>query len=418
MIKKIMLFSLGSAIFLCLPLLTAMADNPKSDLCTFEPPTSCFYVRTNETEGTKWKRTSTEPEAPKHCGTPYKASPKKLSKDINNVELLDYSQMEVLCQYLQLGDASSKNCTIRAIQDRIRPACEGKCYPLNTPTAEYDGGPKVTCSKQFFADGKYGVCTKKAIENFVAWEKVTKTICDTEPVLMIDGDANAEVGVTWDGTVKKKDPGAMYIWENKDEFKEKLVNDPEVNNVTISEKNCLNTKDADKFPKEASLDAKTGIIFPNTADPCTLIPDGVVEEKPILDVISINKNIKITGIKNNYTPPGGGGGNIEKDPNKLSCRDGLLPKYLVGANCEDELKGDARDITYWIQRFSKQITTFIAAVAVLLIAWNAFGLVTAGGDSDQIATNKKALIWVGAGLLLTVFAYVIVKTIISLTFLQ
>ncbi len=68
----------------------------------------------------------------------------------------------------------------------------------------------------------------------------------------------------------------------------------------------------------------------------------------------------------------------------------LMPKYLVGASCEEneELQGDATDIAMWIQRFGGKITAVVGMLAVFLIVWNAFNMVTAAGDEDKIGNAK------------------------------
>ena len=98
----------------------------------------------------------------------------------------------------------------------------------------------------------------------------------------------------------------------------------------------------------------------------------------------------------------------------------LLPKYLVGANCNENktLEGDASDLAFWIQKIGGKIAGAIAMIAVVLIVWNAFNMVTAAGDEDKISTAKKGLMWAIIGLALTMFAYVIVKTVIMLAYTQ
>ena len=96
----------------------------------------------------------------------------------------------------------------------------------------------------------------------------------------------------------------------------------------------------------------------------------------------------------------------------------LMPKYLVGASCEEneELQGDATDIAMWIQRFGGKITAVVGMLAVFLIVWNAFNMVTAAGDEDKIGNAKKGIMWTIIGLALIMFAYIIVKTVIMLTY--
>jgi hypothetical protein len=91
----------------------------------------------------------------------------------------------------------------------------------------------------------------------------------------------------------------------------------------------------------------------------------------------------------------------------------LMPKYLIGASCAEnsELKGDASDIAFWIQKFGGKITALISFIAVLFIVFNSFKILTAVGDTDQINSGKNGLKWAIIGLFLTMFAYLVVKSV-------
>jgi len=110
--------------------------------------------------------------------------------------------------------------------------------------------------------------------------------------------------------------------------------------------------------------------------------------------------------------------NLEKITG-FGCNE-LMPRYLVGANCVENktLEGDAIDLAVWIQKFGGKITSIITLLAVLLIIWNAFKIVSAAGDDTQISEAKKGIMWTIIGLALTMFAYIIVKTVIMLTYSQ
>jgi len=107
------------------------------------------------------------------------------------------------------------------------------------------------------------------------------------------------------------------------------------------------------------------------------------------------------------------------DMTGFGCNE-LMPKYLVGANCVENstLKGDATDIAVWVQKFGGKITGMIGMIAVVLIVWNAFKIVTAAGEEEKISQGKKGIMWTIIGLVLTMFAYVIVKTVIMLAYTQ
>ena len=91
------------------------------------------------------------------------------------------------------------------------------------------------------------------------------------------------------------------------------------------------------------------------------------------------------------------------------------PQYL--AQVDTELRGDATDFTFFLQKIIKILVTFAGAVAVILLIINGLILVTAAGEEDRINTAKKGLTWAGAGLVLITFAYLIAKTAIWVTFI-
>ena len=97
--------------------------------------------------------------------------------------------------------------------------------------------------------------------------------------------------------------------------------------------------------------------------------------------------------------------------------DHLRPKYLTGANWNERiLKGDNSDLTYWMQKFGGKITTGVASLAVLFIAYNGFMIVTASGNEEQIKNARTGILWTVLGLFVITFAYVLVKTVISLAY--
>ena len=90
------------------------------------------------------------------------------------------------------------------------------------------------------------------------------------------------------------------------------------------------------------------------------------------------------------------------------------PQYLVGT--EEEASGDATDVVLFIQKIANAITGVVATVAVLFIVINGAMMVISAGDSDKISNAKKGLTWGAIGLLLIMFAYIIVRTIIAVSY--
>jgi hypothetical protein len=90
------------------------------------------------------------------------------------------------------------------------------------------------------------------------------------------------------------------------------------------------------------------------------------------------------------------------------------PKYLPRS--EAKLEGNAGDITIFLQKLTNGITGIAAAIAVLFLIQNSFSLVIATGNSDNISKAKKGIIWSLVGLVLIMGAFIVVKTVISITY--
>jgi hypothetical protein len=69
-----------------------------------------------------------------------------------------------------------------------------------------------------------------------------------------------------------------------------------------------------------------------------------------------------------------------------------------------------------MQKFGGKTASMISMIAVVLIVWNAFNLVTAAGETEKISQAKKGILWTIIGLAVTMFAYVIIKTVIVMTY--
>ncbi len=91
-----------------------------------------------------------------------------------------------------------------------------------------------------------------------------------------------------------------------------------------------------------------------------------------------------------------------------------IPTHLPGT--QTEFEGGATDINKLIKSIADVMTYAVASIAILMIIYNGFRMVAAAGDSDAITSAKKGFIWSLVGLLGIIFAYVIVKTIIALSF--
>jgi hypothetical protein len=373
-------------------------SSTKPALCSMTDPISCFsaIVTANGNAETKKRK-----ETPNDC-----------PQGTWDLTGLSTSVLQPLCIELKAGDDSGSCSTklgMQNLQTKLKTACGGStCKPdsIKDPVNQLE----ITCSENYFNDGKYGLCTAEAVRRYLAWYKAETINCDTQPILKIDTTSNVKQGEKIEIKITATG-GDVWGWEDKPAFTIKKLDLPlNIEQVTAQFEEGSPNRSIDLPPNPITLSTDIPVKFSSTGTAVIKADNGVVTEKPALQAEPDTATITVIAPDDIVTPE-------DKPKTELGCKQ-LLPKYLVGASCDEELHGDARDITYWLQRFSGQITTFIAALAVLLIAWNAFGLVMAAGDSDQLATGKKALMWVGIGLLLAVFAYVIVKTAISLSFLQ
>jgi len=91
------------------------------------------------------------------------------------------------------------------------------------------------------------------------------------------------------------------------------------------------------------------------------------------------------------------------------------PSHLPGAG-EDRLKGNVTDITSLMQNLMGAMTLLVSTVAIFFLVNNGMKMILATGDTDTIEKIKKSLRWIFGGILLIIFSYVIVKTVISLPY--
>lgn len=87
------------------------------------------------------------------------------------------------------------------------------------------------------------------------------------------------------------------------------------------------------------------------------------------------------------------------------------PKHLPVAEGDPEVA-----LVNTIQGATNYITGLVAAVAILFVVINSAKLVFALGEAEDITTAKKGLMWSLGGLVLIMFAFVLVKTVISIAF--
>ena len=103
--------------------------------------------------------------------------------------------------------------------------------------------------------------------------------------------------------------------------------------------------------------------------------------------------------------------------------DKVTPKFLPGARGSDgkaisgkEMQGTAADVTSTVQKAINTLIGFAGVIAVLFFVWHGAILVFSVGGSEEITKAKKGLTWSAVGLVVIIFAYVVVKSIIAITY--
>lgn len=114
-------------------------------------------------------------------------------------------------------------------------------------------------------------------------------------------------------------------------------------------------------------------------------------------------------------PGGAGGGGPYSLQDALKEHGGnIAPKYLPGM--QTQRTGSAKDITTVAQKATNVLIGFAGVVTVFFFVWNAVVLVLSVGGAEEITKAKRGLTWAAVGLVLIIFAYVIVKSIIFVTY--
>jgi len=80
-------------------------------------------------------------------------------------------------------------------------------------------------------------------------------------------------------------------------------------------------------------------------------------------------------------------------------------------NCSNNVTGD--EVRNAILDFINIVLTFIGILAVAFIIYAGFLMMTAGGNEDQIESGKKIIIWAAIGILVILFAWVIIAFVID-----
>lgn len=105
----------------------------------------------------------------------------------------------------------------------------------------------------------------------------------------------------------------------------------------------------------------------------------------------------------------------------LSLKDatgGVVPGAVPGASLsnEDSPIGAVTTVAQLMQRFADGAAALAGAVAILFVVINAARMTFSLGDTEALSKAKKGLTWAAVGLVLIIFAYIVTKSVIALTY--
>ena len=90
------------------------------------------------------------------------------------------------------------------------------------------------------------------------------------------------------------------------------------------------------------------------------------------------------------------------------------PGFMPGTH--DKYRDSTKSVTTVTQKIINVVVYLAGVIAVFFVVFNAGKLVLQGGDDSELGNAKKGFIWAAVGLGVIIFSYVIVKTIVSLTY--
>jgi len=76
--------------------------------------------------------------------------------------------------------------------------------------------------------------------------------------------------------------------------------------------------------------------------------------------------------------------------------------------------GEEANLETAVQSYVSTFMTFLAIVAVLLILWGGFNILTAAGDDDKVSKGKTIIIQAGIGLVVIFLANSIIQWVLGL----
>lgn len=86
------------------------------------------------------------------------------------------------------------------------------------------------------------------------------------------------------------------------------------------------------------------------------------------------------------------------------------PEQLNGS--EDAI-GTGNGLRETVVNVINVLLTFLGIIAVVLFIWAGFLMMTSGGNDEAVEKGKKTMIWAAIGIIVILFAYVIVNFVIG-----
>ena len=105
-------------------------------------------------------------------------------------------------------------------------------------------------------------------------------------------------------------------------------------------------------------------------------------------------------------------------PELLAKGLGQAPGGVPGASLSsgDSPEGAVIAVAVLMQRFADGAAALAASVAIFFVVLNGARLTFAFGNTESLGKSKKGLMWAAGGLVLIIFAYIVTKSVIALTY--
>jgi len=101
--------------------------------------------------------------------------------------------------------------------------------------------------------------------------------------------------------------------------------------------------------------------------------------------------------------------------NSVAANNSSDPSTFFGGGSDKiTVGGEQQNLETAVQGYVSTFMTFLAIIAVLLILWGGFNILTAAGDDDKVSKGKTIIIQAGIGLVVIFLANSIIQWVLRL----